>query len=74
MNDYYTAEHIERLEQMNRQNRMEQADEELPRGGNPLAVWAVLVMIVVVTFFAVSLVLHFADVIDNRPAANVRLA
>lgn len=74
MNDYYTAERIKRLEEMNRQNRMEIADEELPKESNPLAVWAVLVMVIVVTFFAVSLVLHFADMIDGRPAANVRLA
>lgn len=72
--DWNTAERVDRMARLNRQNRMEIADEELPKESNPLAVWAALVMVVVAVFFAVMLVLHFADVIDGRPAVNVKLA
>ena len=75
MEDWAFCERHKRLAQLQRQNRMEWVDEELEnQPHNPLAVWAVLIMVVVVAFFAVTLVLHFADVIDGRPAVNVKLA
>lgn len=75
MEDWEFYERHKRLVQLQRQNRMEWVDEALEgQAKNPLAVWAVLVMIAVVAFFAVTLVLHFADVIDGRPAVNVKLA
>lgn len=73
--DWATEQRKNRLKAMQRQYRMEWVDEEFEgQDKNPLAVWAVLVMVAIVTFFAVALVLHFADVIDGRPAVNVRLA
>lgn len=73
--DWAAEQRKNRLKAMQNQNRMEWVDEQSEgHDKNPLAVWAALVMVVIVAFFAVTLVLHFAEVIDGRPAVNVRLS
>lgn len=63
--DWNTAERIDRVQRLNRQNRMEIADEELPRGCNPLSTVAAIVLVCTACAIAVQLVLTFADVIDG---------
>lgn len=73
--DWAAEQRKNRLKAMQNQNRMEWVDEQFEgQDKNPLAVWAALVMVVVVVFFSVMLVLHFADIIDGRPAVNLKLA
>lgn len=63
-----------KLEIAQNQNRMELFDDQLPGSGKPIQTIAALCMILVFAVAAVTLVLHFADMIDNRPAVNLKLA
>ena len=64
--DWAFYDRYNRIQRLNKQNHMEIADEELPRGGNPLATAAAIVLICTACAIAVHImVLTFADVIDN---------
>lgn len=71
LQDWNTADRINRMARMNRQNRMEIADDELPSGGNPLATVAAIILIFCSCAIAVQLVLTFADVIDNMGVEKI---
>lgn len=55
-----------RLRISQNQHFMEMADEQLPRGGNPLATVAALVLVLTAAAIAVFVVITFADVIDGQ--------
>lgn len=48
------------------QNRMEITDEQLERDGEPLATLAALILVISAAAICVSLVLSFADTIDQQ--------
>ncbi len=47
------------------QYRMEMADEQLPKGGNPIATLAAICLIAICASLAIWTVLLFKDVIDS---------
>lgn len=72
--DWAAEQRKNRIEMSQNQNRMEQADEELPRGGNPIATVAALILVIAATVACISLVLTFKEVIDgDRQKVSTRL-
>lgn len=62
-----------KLQMAQNQNRMEIADEELPRGGNPIAALAALIVVLAAAVICVMLVYNFAYVIDGPEVISTRV-
>lgn len=69
--DWWTVERQLRIKMLQNQYRMELADEQLERGGNPIAAIVLLILIGVSTWGLLNLVLSFSDAIDGRPSIIV---
>lgn len=72
MSDFHAEQRKLRLQMAQNQVRMEIADEELERGGNPIATAAVLVVVLLFAASVVMFVLSYRDEIDGtQPAVSM---
>lgn len=72
--DWAFWDRYNRIQRLQQQNCMEVADEELPRGGNPLATAAAIVLICTAFAITFHIVLTLTNVINNTAIAHISTA